>query len=59
MQIAMICRYGAQDVFRILGRDPATSPLSPREMALFERALVEHCQAEFGPGDSPAGGGEE
>lgn len=46
---AFLCRYGHQDVYRILGRDPVKKPLSPLEIQLFQAALLEHLQSEFTP----------
>ncbi len=44
--MAFICRYGHQDVHRLLGR---SGPLTPLERALFARALQEHWEAEVQP----------
>jgi hypothetical protein len=41
-----VCRYGHQDVHRLLGRP---RPLTPLERALFARALQEHWEAEVAP----------
>jgi hypothetical protein len=41
-----VCRYGHQDVHRLLGR---ARPLTPLERALFARALQEHWEAEVQP----------
>ncbi len=43
-----MCVYGNQDLFRLLGRDPMTSPLSKLERSLFMKAIEKHKQAEFG-----------
>lgn len=51
MQVAFICRYGCQDVHKILGVD---RPLYPLERQLFWMALQEHVQAEWKPRDEPA-----
>gem|GEM_PF-6765753 len=37
----MLCRYGHQDFYRIMGRDPAKSPLSRIERSIFARCLAE------------------
>jgi len=47
--VAFICRYGHQDVYRVLGRDPEKAPLTPLELRLFEIALFDHVQSEFTP----------
>ncbi len=47
MELAWICRYGHQDVFRILGRSAETSPLSKLESAVFAACLLEHFVAEM------------
>ncbi len=44
--MAFICRYGHQDVHRLLGR---TRTLTPLDRALFARALQEHWEAEVQP----------
>ena len=44
-----MCRYGHQDVYRLLARDPLRNPLSDLELALFTRALEIHVEAEFEP----------
>jgi hypothetical protein len=46
LETAFICRYGHQDVHRLLGR-PGT--LTPLERTLFARALLEHWEAEVEP----------
>lgn len=46
LETAFICRYGHQDVGRLLGRE---RPLSPLERALFARALQQHWEAEVAP----------
>lgn len=51
MQLANICRFGNQDVFRLLGRDPISEPLTSLELALFERALYIIVDAEYSPKD--------
>lgn len=54
----MLCRYGNQDIFRLLGRDPITQPLSSLERALFLDALVELLNREATP-PTPSGGSSE
>ena len=51
MQRARICRFGNQDIYRLLGRDPVGSPLTTYEMALFERALYEVVSKEYSAGE--------
>lgn len=48
-QLAFLCRYGHQDVFRLLGRDPQRRPLTNLELRLFAEALYEHIESEFSP----------
>lgn len=48
-EVAFVCRYGCQDVYRVIGRDPATRPLTARERALFSGSVLRHVQAEFTP----------
>lgn len=47
MTLASICRFGNQDIFRLLGRDPYTQPLSPLEEVLFHRAIIEIVKREY------------
>ena len=49
MNVAFICRFGHQDVYRLLGRDPVREPLDALERALFVRALEAHWEAEVEP----------
>lgn len=49
MALAFACRYGHQDVYRMLGRDPARDALSDFELACFCWALQEHWNAEVDP----------
>lgn len=44
-----MCRYGHQDVYRVLGRDPLKRPLTPLELALYERCVWEAVDREFTP----------
>ena len=46
VETAFICRYGHQDVHRLLGR---SGTLTPLERALFARALQDHWEAEVAP----------
>jgi len=46
-RLVFLCRYANQDVYRLLGRDPMTHPLSEFELALFEGALVDTLDREF------------
>lgn len=54
MDTAFICRFGHQDVYRLLGRDPMTAPLTPLERQLFIRALQEHIDVEVNPREAAA-----
>jgi hypothetical protein len=36
-------------VYRVLGRDPVTSPLSDLEWQVFYRTTLEHVETEFKP----------
>lgn len=45
--LAFLCRYGHQDIYSLLGRDPLSSPLTPLERAILIRALQEHWEAEI------------
>jgi hypothetical protein len=49
MYRAAICRYAHQDIYRVLGRDPLTEPLTPLELAVFTACVSEHVQAEWKP----------
>jgi hypothetical protein len=49
MNRAFICRFGHQDIYRLLGRDPLRRPLTPLETALFAEALETHWEAEVKP----------
>ena len=46
---AYICRYGNQNIFEIMGRDPKTEPLTLVEMVLFAACIQEHVTAERKP----------
>ncbi len=48
MEVAVLCRYGHQDVHKVLG---IQRPLTAMERALFVRALQEHFEAEVNPRD--------
>lgn len=48
-QIAFVCRYGHQDVYRLLGRDPISHPLTELELALYQRCLYDAVTEEFNP----------
>lgn len=54
---ALFCRYGNQDLFKLLGRDPLTQPLTAIERALFWDALLELLDREATP-PTPSGGSE-
>ena len=45
-QVAMACRYGHQNYFDILGRDPVRQPMTALELALFNWALKEFWENE-------------
>jgi len=45
-RIAFVCRYGHQDFYRITGRDPQRQPMTPIELALFQRHVERHVIAE-------------
>lgn len=45
--VAFLCRFGHQDVYRILGRDPFASPLTSLERGVFVRCVQEHWEAEI------------
>jgi hypothetical protein len=38
--------YGHQDVYRLLGRDPASDPLTPLEQGVFMKMIELHVQHE-------------
>jgi hypothetical protein len=42
----MICRYGHQDFYRVLGRDPVARPMSAIERAIFAACLAEFWEKE-------------
>jgi len=46
---AFVCRYGHQNIYDLLGRDPHTRPLSPVEVAMFAMALEDHLIDERRP----------
>lgn len=48
-RIAFLCRYAHQDVYRLIGRDPERSPLTPIERELFYAATFECVEAEVTP----------
>jgi hypothetical protein len=48
-QLAWICRMGNQDVYRLLGRDPMTEPLTELELAVFGAVLQELWEDEIQP----------
>src|SRR5439155_19750285 len=49
LDTAYVCRYGHQDVYRVLGRDPFAYPLTPLERQIFIRALQVHIDVEVNP----------
>lgn len=49
MTRAFICRYGHQDIYRLLGRDPAREPLTTLERMLFAMCVQEHVVEERRP----------
>ena len=66
--LAFAATYGNQSVFELLGRDPATEPLSPIELGLLVGSVEALKVAEFTPKESgdyvappspPDAGGEE
>jgi len=49
MSLAFVCRYGHQNVYQLLGRDPMRDPLSDFELACLFFALQEHWNREVSP----------
>ncbi len=47
MDRAFACRYGHQDIYRLLGRDPAEQPLTRFEYAVFIKCIEKHWEAEI------------
>ena len=50
--LAFLCRYGSQDIYRLLGRDPGRRPLTPRERAVLQFCVLELVNAERNGGES-------
>lgn len=48
-EAAIMCSYGHQDVYRILGRDPIGHPLTRLERAVFSQLLIECWEAKVAP----------
>lgn len=57
--LAYLCRYTNQDFFRLQGRDPITSPLTPVERVVFLRVTEQMLAAEFGKEELPDEGDDE
>lgn len=51
--IAFLCRYGHQNYFEVVGRDPIAKPMSPIERHVLAACLQEHVEAEFKPAPTP------
>ena len=51
MERAFVCRYGGQDLYRILGRDPVHDPLSALEFRIFGACVEELVIAERRPAE--------
>ena len=44
--VAIICSYGHQDFYRVLGRDPVKEPMTTLERDVFARLLLEVWEAK-------------
>ncbi len=49
MEIAFLCRYGNQNVYELLGRDPKLQPLTSREQTILASCIQEHVTVERQP----------
>lgn len=53
-ETAILCSYGYQDFYRVLGRDPVKQPMSHVERAVFARLILECFEAKTAPGAAMA-----
>jgi len=58
MERAWICRFGNQDVYRIMGRDPVREPMTALERSVFAACLYEIVSEEYAPPKKEAPKGE-